>query len=52
MDRVSGSIDFDKKKKLKSSYRFNIFLQRRPEVLEADVVRFQNNREKWIAFID
>ncbi len=23
----------------------------RPEVLEADVVRFQNNREKWIAFI-
>lgn len=23
----------------------------RPQVLEADVVRFQNNREKWIAFI-
>ncbi len=23
----------------------------RPEVLEADVVRFHNNREKWIAFI-
>ena len=23
----------------------------RPEVLEADVVRFQNNKEKWIAFI-
>ncbi|WNH12936.1 adenosylcobalamin-dependent ribonucleoside-diphosphate reductase [Thalassobellus suaedae] len=24
---------------------------KRPEVLEADVVRFQNNKEKWIAFI-
>lgn len=23
----------------------------RPEVLDADVVRFQNNKEKWIAFI-
>ncbi len=23
----------------------------RPDVLEADVVRFQNNKEKWIAFI-
>ncbi len=24
---------------------------KRPEILEADVVRFQNNKEKWIAFI-
>ncbi|MDG2193315.1 MAG: adenosylcobalamin-dependent ribonucleoside-diphosphate reductase [Polaribacter sp.] len=24
---------------------------KRPEVLETDVVRFQNNKEKWIAFI-
>ena len=24
---------------------------KRPEVLEGDVVRFQNNKEKWIAFI-
>ncbi|MCM1510898.1 MAG: hypothetical protein NC116_09315 [Clostridium sp.] len=23
----------------------------RPEVLECDVVRFQNNKEKWVAFI-
>ncbi|HRP91118.1 MAG TPA: adenosylcobalamin-dependent ribonucleoside-diphosphate reductase [Edaphocola sp.] len=29
----------------------NNFPTQRPEVLEADVVRFQNNREKWIAFI-
>ncbi len=26
-------------------------LEDRPEVLEADVVRFQNNKEKWIAFV-
>ncbi|MGB5499105.1 MAG: adenosylcobalamin-dependent ribonucleoside-diphosphate reductase [Maribacter sp.] len=27
------------------------FPTKRPEVLEADIVRFQNNKEKWIAFI-
>ncbi|MFA7490360.1 MAG: adenosylcobalamin-dependent ribonucleoside-diphosphate reductase [Mariniphaga sp.] len=27
------------------------FPTKRPEILEADVVRFQNNKEKWIAFI-
>jgi len=27
------------------------FPTKRPQVLEADVVRFQNNKEKWIAFI-
>ncbi|MBN2778201.1 MAG: adenosylcobalamin-dependent ribonucleoside-diphosphate reductase [Bacteroidales bacterium] len=30
--------------------RRNIELKR-PKVLEADIVRFQNNKEKWIAFI-
>ncbi len=25
--------------------------ERRPEVLECDVVRFQNNKEKWVAFV-
>lgn len=24
---------------------------KRPEVLECDVVRFQNNKEKWVAFV-
>ena len=24
---------------------------RRPEVLECDVVRFQNNKERWVAFV-
>jgi ribonucleoside-diphosphate reductase alpha chain len=28
-----------------------VFPTRRPEVLEADIVRLQNNKEKWIAFI-
>lgn len=25
--------------------------EKRPEVLECDVVRFQNNKEKWVAFV-
>ncbi|VAW24047.1 Ribonucleotide reductase of class II (coenzyme B12-dependent) [hydrothermal vent metagenome] len=29
----------------------NIFPTKRPDSLEADVVRFQNNKERWIAFI-
>jgi ribonucleoside-diphosphate reductase alpha chain len=27
------------------------FPKKRPEILEADVIRFQNNKDKWIAFI-
>lgn len=26
-------------------------VERRPKVLECDVVRFQNNKEKWVAFV-
>ena len=37
----------DNKKKTEDS----AFPLKRPEKLEADVVRFQNNKEKWIAFI-
>jgi len=29
----------------------NTYPTKRPQVLEADVVRFQNNKDKWIAFI-
>ena len=29
----------------------NIFSTKRPQILETDVIRFQNNKEKWIAFI-
>lgn len=28
-----------------------VFPTKRPQVLEADVVRFQNNKDKWIAFV-
>jgi ribonucleoside-diphosphate reductase alpha chain len=28
-----------------------VFPTKRPQLLQADVVRFQNNKEKWIAFI-
>lgn len=29
----------------------NAVVEVRPEVLECDVVRFQNNKEKWVAFV-
>lgn len=29
----------------------NSVVERRPDVLECDVVRFQNNKEKWVAFV-
>lgn len=28
-----------------------LVVEKRPEVLEADVVRFQNNKEKWVALV-
>ena len=28
-----------------------VVVERRPEILECDVVRFQNNKEKWVAFV-
>ena len=37
----------DKKEELMLSK----FPKKRPQTLEADVVRFQNNKEKWIAFV-
>ena len=35
----------------KDKKKTGIFPTKRPEKLEADVVRFQNNKERWIAFI-
>lgn len=29
----------------------NVIVEKRPDVLECDVVRFQNNKDKWVAFI-
>lgn len=47
----SGVLISDKKKKEDSSDIAPGFPSKRPLELDADVVRFQNNREKWIAFI-
>lgn len=41
----------DKKAETSQSHEHAPLLAKRPTSLEADVVRFQNNKEKWIAFI-
>lgn len=41
----------DKKKEEKQEEQSASFPTVRPQILEADVVRFQNNKDKWIAFI-
>lgn len=40
----------DKKKESESNVLTN-FPTKRPQTLDANIVRFQNNKEKWIAFI-
>lgn len=40
-----------KKKKEESDCGTHPIIHKRPIELEADVVRFQNNKEKWIAFV-
>ncbi len=45
-------ISVDKKKKKEDSNETSPLINhKRPNELEADVVRFQNNKEKWIAFV-
>ncbi len=44
-------ISNDDKKEDQSKDQLIPFPVKRPQILEADVVRFQNNKEKWIAFI-
>jgi ribonucleoside-diphosphate reductase alpha chain len=46
----SGVLISDKKKEPEENNN-SPFPTKRPESLEAEIVRFQNNREKWIAFI-
>jgi len=41
----------DEKKKDKDCIEPPIIVAKRPRELEADVVTFQNNKEKWIAFV-
>ncbi|WP_332024688.1 adenosylcobalamin-dependent ribonucleoside-diphosphate reductase [Kaistella sp.] len=44
-------ISNDEKKEEKTEILQPAFPTKRPHVLEADVVRFQNNKDKWIAFV-
>jgi ribonucleoside-diphosphate reductase alpha chain len=46
--RAGVLISGNEKKKEEEGYKFP---KKRPQILEADVVRFQNNKEKWIAFV-
>ena len=46
----SGVLISNEEKKEEKNTLSN-FPTKRPQILEADVVRFQNNKEKWIAFI-
>jgi ribonucleoside-diphosphate reductase alpha chain len=41
----------DKKTEEQTADDNSAFPTNRPQILEADVVRFQNNKDKWIAFI-
>ncbi|GAL72201.1 adenosylcobalamin-dependent ribonucleoside-diphosphate reductase [Jejuia pallidilutea] len=44
-------ISNEEKKEDGADNQLTNFPNKRPQTLEADVVRFQNNKEKWIAFI-
>lgn len=47
----SGVLISNDDKENKTDDKLTAFPIKRPQILEADVVRFQNNKEKWIAFI-
>lgn len=49
-NNVLESVDANPKKTLKLIATPEL-IEKRPTELEADVVRFQNNKEKWIAFV-
>ena len=48
---VLVSTESKEKKEEKSEEMKPTITEVRPRILEADVVRFQNNKEKWVAFI-
>jgi len=41
----------DEKKKEKECFEPPVIVAKRPRELDADIVKFQNNKEKWIAFV-
>lgn len=44
-------ISSEEKKEEKPDVVKPVFPTKRPHILEAEIVRFQNNKEKWIAFV-
>ncbi len=49
--RAGVLVSTDSKKEDKADEMKPMITEVRPTILEADVVRFQNNKEKWVAFI-
>tara|TARA_R110001583_G_scaffold133215_1_gene285089 strand:+ start:2081 stop:4639 length:2559 start_codon:yes stop_codon:yes gene_type:complete len=49
--RTGVLISNEEEKEEKAQELLTVFPTKRPGILEADVVRFQNSKEKWIAFI-
>ena len=49
--RSGVMISVKKKEEPKPPCEPPVVTERRPDVLECDVVRFQNNKEKWVAFV-
>ncbi|MCK0188644.1 adenosylcobalamin-dependent ribonucleoside-diphosphate reductase [Arenibacter sp. F20364] len=47
----SGVLISNESKKSENEESLTHFPTKRPQILDADVVRLQNNKEKWIAFI-
>ena len=50
-DGSRSGVLLSNKKEEKKKDKFSTFPTKRPDELEADVVRFQNNKDKWVAFI-
>ena len=47
----SGILVSDKKEEKKTETTHNLFPEKRPKKLEADVIRFKNKKEDWIAVV-
>lgn len=50
-EKSDDSSKADKKEKKEIDCHSRGVVETRPKVLQADVVRFQNNKEKWVAFV-
>ena len=50
-DGSRSGVLISNKKDDKKKDKFSTFPTKRPDELEADIVRFQNNKDKWVAFI-